>query len=363
MFSYGTYRRCPHVLCRSSVKCSIVDHINNREMPEGGLHDLQEMVIRDLPWAEGLPSTLLDKETHRRQVSILVSGMYVLAPQGRIEALTTLTLVVAQQQLQASGNCAMSNTFKTYDKYGYQPISLPNELHAALTTYLHLRLRMHVETPAFFVDYEGIAYDSTKLGHLVTQYFKTTMDLHLTTTMIRSLWEIMADKAFKANAINAEQRSAIMNINGHTSQTTRDYYLRDAREQDARHGVEVRDAIIAHDVQLLGAADRRAAISVYYAWGTEHPCYGVNDERAKWTDFEKDFVVNWCKAVVTANPEVDYKVVSMCLANIKADPRLVAQFHQRHTLDGSRLSYPWKEWKKDQRRARTLVNAQATALI
>ena len=37
-------------------------------MPEGGLHDLQKMVLRDLPWAEGLPPTLLDKETHRRQV-------------------------------------------------------------------------------------------------------------------------------------------------------------------------------------------------------------------------------------------------------------------------------------------------------
>jgi hypothetical protein len=332
-------------------------------MPEGGLHDLQETVIRDLPWAEGLPSTLLDKETHRRQVSILVSGMYVLAPQGRIEALTTLTVAAAQQQLQTSGGCVLSNTFKTYDKYGFQPVSLPNELHAALTTFLKLRLQLHVETSEFFVDYEGAPYDSTKLGHLVTQYFKSTMGLHLTTTMIRSLWEIMADKAFKARAINAEQRSAIMNINGHTSQTTRDYYLRDAREQDARHGVEVRDAIIAHDVQLLGVADRRSAASAHYAWGTEHPCCGVNDERAKWTDFEKNFVVNWCKGVVTANPEVDYKVVSMCLAHIKADPRLVAQFHQRHTLDGSRLSYPWKEWKKNQRRIQVLVDAQAVALI
>ena len=347
----------------SSLKCSVADHIHNREMPEGGLQDLVATVKRDLPWAAGLPSTLLEKETHRRLISILVSGMYVLAPQGRIEALTTLTLTAAQTQLQTRGGCALSNTFKTYEKYGYQPISLPNELHPALNAYLGMRLRIRTEATAFFVDYEGIAYDSTKLGHLVTQYFTSTMNLHLTTTMIRSLWEIMADKAFKANAINAAQRSAIMNINGHSSQTTRDYYLREAREQDARHGVEVSDAIVAHDVQLLDAVDRRVATSSHYAWGTEHPCYGMDDGRAKWTEFEKSFVINWCQSAIADNPEVEYKVVRMCLSHIKSDPSLVAQFHQRHTLAGGRLGYPWKEFKKSERRNKVLVNAHATALI
>lgn len=120
----------------SSLKCSVADHIHNREMPEGGLQDLVATVKRDLPWAAGLPSTLLEKETHRRLISILVSGMYVLAPQGRIESLTTLTLTAAQTQLQTRGGCALSNTFKTYEKYGYQPISLPNELHPALNALL-----------------------------------------------------------------------------------------------------------------------------------------------------------------------------------------------------------------------------------
>ena len=334
------------------MQCSVTDHIHNREMPEGGLQDLQATVLRELPWVLGLPSSLVDKDTYHRQVSILVSGMYVLAPQGRIEALTTFTLTKVEQQLQTDGGsgCALSNTFKTYDKYGYQPILLPHEMRPALMAYSSLRRRMHVQSDAFFVDYNGIAYDSSKLGHLVTQYFKTTMDLHLTTTMIRSLWEIMADKAFKVAAISQEQRSAIMNINGHSSQTTKDYYLRAAREQDARHGAEVSEAINQHNVQLLNNEDRHAASTSKYAWGTAHPCYNMTgSERVKWSSFEKDFVIKWCNDAVTVNPELEYKIVRLCLEHIKSDPVLIAEFHMHHTLDGSRLGYPWKEWKKKER--------------
>ena len=356
---------CYMLCCRSSLKCSIVDHIQNRELPEGGLQDLQSAVLRDLPWANGLPSAMVDKETYRRQMSVLISGMYVLAPQGRIEALTTLTLTAAHQALQlSSGSCALSNTFKTYEKYGYQPISMPPEMHGALEAYLKLRIGRRLCSNVFFVDYEGNDYDSTKLGHLVTQYFKLTMGLHVTTTMIRALWEIMADKAYKASAISMEQRSAIMNINGHSSQTTKDYYLREAREQDARHGVEVCEAILQHDVQLLCTEDRKTAVNSKYAWGTEHPSYHVTTAaRVQWTDFEKNFVVNWCKQIVATNSELEYKVVRMCLDHIKTDPTLIAKFHMHHTLDGTRLGYPWKEFKKLERRSAMLVAAGAAEFI
>jgi hypothetical protein len=303
----------------------------------------------------------VDKETYRRQVSILVSGMYVLAPQGRIEALTTLTLRAAQRKLKEAGGCALSNTFKTYAKYGYQPISFPKEMHAAQLVYLKIRAQMPQNSDLFFVDFEGFAYDSTKLGHLVTQYFKMSMNLHLTTTKIRSLWEIMSDKAYKAEAISSEQRSAIMNINGHTSTTTKDYYLREARAQDARHGSEVCEAIVSHNVQLLSPIDRQVAAANKYEWGTEHPCYEASGERVTWSDFEKEFVINWCTDIVNETPGLEYKVVRMCLAHIKSDPALVSKFHMHHTLDGSRLGYPWKEWKKQQKAA--LAVAGATALI
>jgi hypothetical protein len=38
----------------------------------------------------------------------------------------------------------------------------------------------------------------------------------------------------------------------------------------------------------------------------------------------------------------------MCLAFIKSDPALVAQFHEHHTLESRRLSQPWKDWKQRQ---------------
>jgi hypothetical protein len=148
-------------------------------MPEGGLQALQATVLADLAWAQGLPTDirLVENETFRRLVSFLVSGMYVLAPQGRIEAFTTLTLLTTQQQLLLPGGCALSNTFKTYEKYGYQPITLPPELHPALAVYVELRRCIGTVSATLFVDYDGKPYSSTKLGGFVTQYFRSSMDL------------------------------------------------------------------------------------------------------------------------------------------------------------------------------------------
>ena len=320
-------------------------------MPEGGLQALQDTVMTDLAWAQGLPTDirLVENESFRRLISFLVSGMYVLVPQGRIEAFTTLSLPTAQQQLLLPGGCALSNTFKTYEKYGYQPIAFPPELYPALTVYITLRRRIGTASDALFVDYAGTPYTSTKLGLLVTQYFRSTMDLHLTTTMIRSLWEIMSDKALKAAVISPAQRAAVMNINGHSSQTTKDYYLRTAREEDARQGTEVRNAIIQHDVRLLDSQALTSASANKHAWGTAHPCFTMHSpKRVKWTDFEKNFVVSYCNDVVARSPELGYQAVRMCLAFIKSDPALVAQFHAHHTLESRRLSQPWKDWKQRQ---------------
>ena len=69
------------------------------------------------------------------------------------------------------------------------------------------------------------------------------------------------------------------------------------------------------------------------------------------------------KKIVATNSELEYKVVRMCLDHIKTDPALIAQFHMHHTLDGTRLGYPWKEFKKLERRSAMLVAAGATELI
>jgi hypothetical protein len=116
------------------------------------------------------------------------------------------------------------------------------------------------------------------------------------------------------------------------------------------HGAEVSEAINQHNVQLLNNDDRHAASTSKYAWGTAHPCYNMTgSERVKWSSFEKDFVMKWCNDAVTVNPELEYKIVRLCLEHIKSDPVLIAEFHMHHTLDGSRLGYPWKEWKKKER--------------
>ena len=140
------------------------------------------------------------------------------------------------------------------------------------------------------------------------------------------------------------EQQAIHNVNGHTSATTKDYYLRRSRMEDAQHGVQAYHAMARSPTPLLADGTQHLL-----QWGTLHPCKDMKASRVAWTPFEKRYVVDWCRQAVEENPSIDHKVVKMCLKHIKTNLDLVAKFHAHHTLDPSRLSYPWKEYKKLQK--------------
>ena len=94
---------------------------------------------------------------------------------------------------------------------------------------------MSRDDSALFVNSAG--EKDTNIGRSVTYFFERTLNLHITTTAIRSLIETNAEDALQSNRITTKDRIAISNMNGHSSQTVRDYYLKHSTERNVTNAV------------------------------------------------------------------------------------------------------------------------------
>ena len=72
------------------------------------------------------------------------------------------------------------------------------------------------------------------------------MQLHLTTTHIRALVETTAADLCDEGKIDARQRKAVSNINGHSSATVDKYYMKRSRKHDVQHGKKMFEVLSAN---------------------------------------------------------------------------------------------------------------------
>jgi len=72
------------------------------------------------------------------------------------------------------------------------------------------------------------------------------IDYAITSNVIRSMWEMESESLFLRGNINAEERAAVRNINGHSSAVTRDFYLLNERIVDAQKVNAVTSLISPH---------------------------------------------------------------------------------------------------------------------
>ena len=94
---------------------------------------------------------------------------------------------------------------------------------------------MSRDDSALFVNSAG--EKDTNIGRSVTYFFGRTLNLHITTTAIRSLIETNAEDALQSSRITTTDRIAISNMNGHSSQTVRDYYLKQSTERNVKNAI------------------------------------------------------------------------------------------------------------------------------
>ena len=216
-----------------------------RHLPEGGFPALQEVVIKEynrlkqevegrLKERSGVP-----KKTYNEFAQLAISAFYVFMPQGRVGGFEGLTMDKIPELL-AQGH-TLSTTFKTKAKYGYQPIIGNDLVIEILRIYVEELRRVATEnfrstatgselSNKVWLTFQGIP---DKPGRRLTDFYRRTMKLHVTTTTIRALMETETKNAELRGEITPAQRISVQNVNGHTGATVKAFYLRDDRSADA----------------------------------------------------------------------------------------------------------------------------------
>lgn len=357
--------------------------VRTGKVPPGGLPQMQNAVIADLPWARRIRAVDLDKTAYARFMELLFGALYVFSPQGRQSGVADMKFAQVDQLL--THKFATSTKFKTRSKYGYQPVTLYMASLELFELYVN-KVRPQVRRAHIDGTEEPLwlHYDGTLLkgvGKHVTRYFKRTLRVSTSTTIIRSLVETEVDQMHKRGVISGEQRIAVQNINGHTSETTRAYYLMEDRAADVlcTEGVLTSDidalmevfAEEMSDDELRGpplpppapaAPHMRVSrppplpLPTWTApqaqvldWGTRHPDYATTKATATWTHEEKQYVGTWCANYRLRYPESS-NAVAQCLKHIQRDPEAIAIFHKFHTLDCTRLRNGQRQYEKERLR-------------
>lgn len=246
---------------RQSKRSTHEEQLRLRRIPEFGLADLHRAVVED--WERPVVPTQpadLSKGVYDAHLGHMYSGMYTTSVQGRVGGFGSLQLKDASTMLTES--CALSSTFKTSSKFGYQPVMASKLTKEMLEAFLVMRelvvRRTGSRETALFINFDGAA-DAPSIGRRVTAFFKTRLNLHITTTAIRSLVETAADQLRRQQKLTREQQEAIHAINGHSGATARDYYIRTAREDDARMGHRSFAVMLSASQKAAAASGRTTA--------------------------------------------------------------------------------------------------------
>ena len=211
--------------------------VKHRRLPVGGLADLQAAVLEELAWARSVRRCDIDDVAYRTFVQLTVSAVYVFSANGRQSGVADVRMGQVQEMLD--NGYATTSKFKTNQKYGYQPITLGDVSKELVHLYVSVvRPQVCRQHPVQAEDHVWLTYrgePDLTIGKLVTTFFIRKRALSVTTTGIRGLVETEMHKKFKNGEISEVEKNAVHNINGHTSETTRDYYLFEDRADDVAH--------------------------------------------------------------------------------------------------------------------------------
>jgi hypothetical protein len=332
-------------------------------------------------------------------MNMVVSSIYAFCPNGRISALATLT----EDQFDELDSPAfiMSTSFKTYEKFGMQPVIFDHPVVLKLLQAYKVKFRPRncggPKSP-LFITRNGKLYN---ISRGVTRFFKAELGIHINTTTIRSLVETTMHKALMQGVITPEERAAVMNINGHSSQVTKEYYIRNEREADVANGCSAfkkcADLESSHSQSLFtpdAGAERWTGssssasrfidttesnnIGIEYDfiecdtmnnsalsfeeefgltvedfsslqaldYGAKHPNQNKDALRVAWSNEEIKIIGHWCDNALRTNPQWSSTIVARCLTFISSNDEARQYFHPHHVEDSSRLRHGYDCWLK-----------------
>lgn len=228
---------------------------------------------------------------------------------------------------------ALTEDFKTASTYGFQPVLASEEFKEIFRIYLDIfrPLAMmnsrHTDSDEFslLVTYDG--EPETRVSRLVIAFFEEHLGVHVTTTMMRAVFESTGADREEAGSITPGDARSISHVNGHSSATAKKYYQRASVEQSARRSI----AIFQPQNTLLAAPP---TVLLHRTWGSNHP-YGAKPaaKRVPFSLAELGYMTN----LIVEVPQTTINFTSRCLKRIKSDPAATPIFHPRHILKCDRL--------------------------
>ena len=378
-----------------SSSTTMASAVSDRRAPKQGLMELTNSIMKRADWALAFESdpVVITKPIYDQFMRYLYAAIYTLSPQGRVSGVVDMKL--GQKDDLIKSGFANSSKFKSNHKWGLQPVlAVPltcRLIKIYASVFRPLAANAHLlqnPTDPLWLTFDGEKDDS--IGHKVTQNFAEDMQLHITTTIIRSLVETTIDQAFVQGRVSLEEKCAVQAVNGHTSQVVKDYYVRKDRARDVYHarsgfasalGLQMSSSSeptvlncvtpptaagalnvlpaqalappaplplplplplhlggfspVTPDVGALPNWDTHDTLE-YEDWGKDHPDYDKKVGRAKWTQTEVRFITQKCRLVLIHNPS-RLNLCSRCLKAIKADRNALPIFHVFHILNSARL--------------------------
>jgi hypothetical protein len=350
---------------------SLESEVANRRLPIEGLKTLIECVQGDMTWFNGLKDRILksdsendfvlEEATYKHFMQLLFASLYVFSVNGRCGGIEDMRLMQGEELVHKG--FANSKVFKTRSTFGYQPVTVSKQSKRLLKIYVdNIRPMVNNENkmsrPEDPLWLTWCCEKETRVSRLVTNFFKLRLGLHITTNSIRCLVETQAKHLFEEGKISASTKTAISNINGHSSATVEAYYLLNDRINDVHNSRPLFDEITNElnmdksefddGSESFEAPQSNWAIHAnlqYDDWGANHPDYLKDTKRAKWTDREIKFIGDWCSHIITNNPESRTRIISLCWKHItygEGKRAALPIFHKSHILDSGRLRHGFR---------------------
>jgi hypothetical protein len=312
----------------------------NMSLPPDGFQGLLRILDGRTQWAfscKDISAIDIDKRIYDDYLSVMFSNLYCKVPQGRVGGLMNIKLWQFTE-IESQGH-TMSTKFKTMSKYGLQPVVVDGEICNMIRIYVE-RFRPVAILNNDACDYLWLTFKGEqvhRMGSYVTRFFEKHGNLHVTTTGLRSLAETTSNRAWAEGKLSMAEKEAITSINGHSSQVTRDYYVRTDQAKETTLGRSGFKRMLGiDDADTVEDLWPKRDVVIVPQYGASHPHIQKKTERAYWSDAEIGYVGSWCSKQRQRFPETN-RILTKLLDHIRRTPKIHRIFHPRHVLNTSRL--------------------------
>jgi hypothetical protein len=228
--------------------------VKNNQWPKKGMPELHQILMKHQPRVDRILKSCANGEVRsdadlRFVNDWVVSILFVINPQGRAQAICKLT-VEDGQVLCSHGGQVTSTQFKTRATFGSQAINCNPMTQKYISEYVHAirpLLLGSTRSEALFLNSKGLQHQD--IGVCVTRIFNQISNYHITTTLLRSVFETEASEAVDNGTLTFNDVDSVFRNSGHSSTTAHNHYLKRKAEDTGRQAMAVHAKLYGENIK------------------------------------------------------------------------------------------------------------------